>query len=208
MRKYNPTNSKISVDERGRVSFTEELSVGQYRNYPSKYSALHGQLGLKKLSQAKAVDHLIVAHGKKPDDLVKMQKSMGASMFQDVVDLLNLDTKPKDLKDTEKKLKAGFHHEDVQLSSDDLTEALKNTELTELKNDQIMYNGDTFATTLSPNGRFIGISIDRAKGKGGAETSSGNSIPPKLTFEGMADTLYMDKTFFKKFLKEIKGLKM
>ena len=208
MRRYKPTNSKISVDERGRVSFTEELSVGQYRNYPSKYSALHGQLGLKKLSQAKAVDHLIVAHGKKPDDLVKMQKSMGASMFQDVVDLLNLDTKPKDLKDTEKKLKAGFHHEDVQLSSDDLTEALKNTELTELKNDQIMYNGDTFATTLSPNGRFIGISIDRAKGKGGAETSSGNSIPPKLTFEGMADTLYMDKTFFKKFLKEIKGLKM
>ena len=122
MRKYKPTNSKISVDERGRVSFTED--------------------------------------------------------------------------------------ENVQLSSDDLTEALEKAEISELKNDQIMYNGDTFATTLSPNGRFIGITVDRAKGKGGAETSSGNSIPPKLTFEGMADTLYMDKTFFKKFLKEIKGLKM
>ena len=208
MRRYNPTNSKISVDERGRVSFTEELSTGQYRNYPSKYAALHGQLGLKKLSQAKAIDHLIVAHGKKPDDLVRMQQSMGASMFQDVVDLLNLDTKPKDLKDTEKKLKAGFHHEDVQLSSPDLTEELEKTELSELKDDQILYNGDTFATVLSPNGRFIGITVDRAKGKGSAETSSGNSIPPKLTFDGMADTLYMDKTYFKKFLKEIKKLKM
>lgn len=124
MRKYNPTNSKISVDGKGRVSFTEELS------------------------------------------------------------------------------------EDVQLSSPDLTEELEKTELSELKDDQILYNGDTFATVLSPNGRFIGITVDRAKGKGSAETSSGNSIPPKLTFDGMADTLYMDKTYFKKFLKEIKKLKM
>ena len=208
MRRYKPTNSKISVDERGRVSFTEEISNAKYKGYPTKYAALHGQLGLKTLAQAKAIDHLIVAHGKKPDALVRLQKGMGAKMFQDIVDLLNLDTKPKDLKDTEKKLKAGFHHEDVQLSSDDLTEALKNTELTELKNDQIMYNGDTFATTLSPNGRFIGITVDRAKGKGGAETSSGSSIPPKLGFQGMADTLYMDKAYFKKFLKEIKQIKM
>ena len=126
MRRYNPTNSKISVDEKGRVSFTEEIS----------------------------------------------------------------------------------NHEDVQLSSPDLTEELEKTELSELKGDQILYNGDTFATVLSPNGRFIGITVDRAKGKGSAETSSGNSIPPKLTFDGMADTLYMDKNYFKKFLKEIKGLKM
>lgn len=208
MRRYNPTNSKISVDEKGRVSFTEEISSAKYKGYPTKYAAVHGQLGLKTLAQAKKIDHLIVAHGKKPDQLVRLSKSMGASMFQDVVDLLNLDTKPKDLKDTEKKLKAGFHHEDVQLSSPDLTEELEKTELSELKDDQILYNGDTFATVLSPNGRFIGITVDRAKGKGSAETSSGNSIPPKLTFDGMADTLYMDKTYFKKFLKEIKKLKM
>lgn len=208
MRRYKPTNSKISVDEKGRVSFTEEISNAKYRGYPTKYAALHGQLGLKTLAQAKKIDHLIVAHGKKPDALVRLYKGMGASMFQDVVDLLNLDTKPKDLKDTEKKLKAGFHHEDVQLSSDDLTEALKNTELTELKNDQVLYYGDYFALSQSPNGVFLGISIDRAKGKGGAETSSGNSIPPKLGYKGMADTLYMDKKYFMKFLKEIKGLRM
>ena len=208
MRRYKPTNSKISVDEKGRVSFTEEISNAKYRGYPTKYAALHGQLGLKTLAQAKKIDHLIVAHGKKPDQLVRLYKGMGASMFQDVVDLLNLDTKPKDLKDTEKKLKAGFHHEDVQLSSDDLTEALKNTELTELKNDQVLYYGDYFALSQSPNGVFLGISIDRAKGKGGAETSSGNSIPPKLGYKGMADTLYMDKKYFMKFLKEIKGLRM
>jgi len=199
MRRYKPTNSKISVDEKGRVSFTEEISSAKYKGYPTKYAAVHGQLGLKTLAQAKKIDHLIVAHGKKPDQLVRLSKSMGASMFQDVVDLLNLDTKPKDLKDTEKKLKAGFHHEDVQTEE---------TEISELKNDQIMYNGDTFSTVLSPNGRFIGITVDRAKGKGGAETSSGSSIPPKLSFDGMADTLYMDKSYFKKFLKEIKGLKM
>ena len=208
MRRYKPSNSKISVDERGRVSFTEEISNAKYKGYPTKYAALHGQLGLKTLAQAKAIDHLIVAHGKKPDALVRLQKGMGAKMFQDIVDLLNLDTKPKDLKDTEKKLKGGFHHEDVQLSSPDLTEELEKTELSELRDDQIMYNGDTFATVLSPNGRYIGITVDRAKGKGSAETSSGNSIPPKLTFDGMADTLYMDKSYFKKFLKEIKGLKM
>ena len=169
---------------------------------------MHGQLGLKTLAQAKKIDHLIVAHGKKPDALVRLYKGMGASMFQDVVDLLNLDTKPKDLKDTEKKLKAGFHHEDVQLSSDDLTEALEKTEISELKNDQVLYYGDYFALSQSPNGVFLGISIDRAKGKGGAETSSGNSIPPKLGYKGMADTLYMDKKYFMKFLKEIKGLRM
>ena len=208
MRRYKPTNSKISVDERGRVSFTEEISSAKYKGYPTKYAALHGQLGLKTLAQAKAIDHLIVAHGKKPDALVRLYKGMGASMFQDVVDLLNLDTKPKDLKDTEKKLKAGFHHEDVQLSSDDLTEALEKTEISELKNDQVLYYGDYFALSQSPNGVFLGISIDRAKGKGGAETSSGNSIPPKLGFQGMADTLYMDKAYFKKFLKEIKQIKM
>ena len=209
MRRYKPTNSKISVDERGRVSFTtEEISSAKYRGYPTKYSALHGQLGLKTLAQAKAIDHLIVAHGKKPDDLVALQKAMGTANFQTVVDLLNLDTKPKDLKDTEKKLKAGFHHEDVQLSSDDLTEALEKTEISELKNDQLMYNGEYFATVLSPDGRQIGITVDRAKGKGGAETSSGGSIPAKLGFKGMADTLYMDKAYFKKFLKELKQIKM
>ena len=209
MRRYKPTNSKISVDEKGRVSFTpEEISNAKYRGYPTKYAALHGQLGLKTLAQAKKIDHLIVAHGKKPDALVRLYKGMGASMFQDVVDLLNLDTKPKDLKDTEKKLKAGFHHEDVQLSSDDLTEALEKTEISELKGDQIMYSGEYFATVLSPNGSQIGITVDRAKGKGGAETSSGGSIPAKLGFKGMADTLYMDKKYFLKFLKEIKQIKM
>ena len=209
MRRYKPTNSKISVDERGRVSFTtEEISVGKYRGYPTKYSALHGQLGLKTLAQAKAIDHLIVAHGKKPDELVRLQKAMGDANFQTVVGLLNLDTKAKDFKDTEKKLKAGFHHEDVQLSSDDLTEALEKTEISELKNDQIAYSGEYFATVLSPDGRQIGITVDRAKGKGGAETSSGGSIPAKLGFKGMADTLYMDKAYFKKFLKELKQIKM
>ena len=207
MRRYKPSNSKISVDERGRVSFTEEISAGKYRGYPTKYSALHGQLGLKTLSQAKAIDHLIVAHGKKPDDLVALQKAMGAANFQTVVDLLNLDTKPKDLKDTEKKLKAGFHHEDVQTEETEISET-KNTELTELKNDQVLYYGDYFALSQSPNGIFLGISVDRAKGKGGAETSSGNSIPPKLGYKGMADTLYMDKKYFMKFLKEIKGIRM
>ena len=207
MRRYKPSNSKISVDERGRVSFTEEISNAKYRGYPTKYSALHGQLGLKTLAQAKAIDHLIVAHGKKPDALVRLQKGMGAKMFQDIVDLLNLDTKPKDLKDTEKKLKAGFHHEDVQTEETEISET-KNTELTELKNDQVLYYGDYFALSQSPNGIFLGISIDRAKGKGGAETSSGNSIPPKLGYKGMADTLYMDKKYFMKFLKEIKGLRM
>ena len=202
MRRYKPTNSKISVDERGRVSFTEEISSAKYKGYPTKYAALHGQLGLKTLAQAKAIDHLIVAHGKKPDALVRLQKGMGAKMFQDIVDLLNLDTKPKDLKDTEKKLKKGFHHEDVQ------TEETEKTELSELKNDSILYQGDTFALTQSPNGIFLGISVDRAKGKGGAETSSGNSIPPKLGYKGMADTLYMDKKYFMKFLKEIKGIRM
>ena len=126
MRRYKPTNSKISVDEKGRVSFTEEIS----------------------------------------------------------------------------------NHEDVQLSSPDLTEELEKTELSELKDDQILYNGNTFATVLSPNGRYIGITVDRAKGKGSAETSSGGSVPQKLGFDGMADILYMDKTYFKKFLKEIKKLKM
>ena len=207
MRRYKPTNSKISVDERGRVSFTEEISNAKYKGYPTKYAALHGQLGLKTLAQAKAIDHLIVAHGKKPDALVRLQKGMGAKMFQDIVDLLNLDTKPKDLKDTEKKLKAGFHHEDVQTEETEISET-KNTELTELKNDQVLYYGDYFALSQSPNGIFLGISIDRAKGKGGAETSSGNSIPPKLGYKGMADTLYMDKKYFMKFLKEIKGLRM
>ena len=207
MRRYKPTNSKISVDEKGRVSFTEEISSAKYKGYPTKYAALHGQLGLKTLAQAKAIDHLIVAHGKKPDALVRLYKGMGASMFQDVVDLLNLDTKPRDLKDTEKKLKAGFHHEDVQTEETEISET-KNTELTELKNDQVLYYGDYFALSQSPNGIFLGISIDRAKGKGGAETSSGNSIPPKLGYKGMADTLYMDKKYFMKFLKEIKGLRM
>tara|TARA_R100000231_G_C5302903_1_gene158130 strand:- start:395 stop:1018 length:624 start_codon:yes stop_codon:yes gene_type:complete len=207
MRRYKPTNSKISVDEKGRVSFTEEISSAKYKGYPTKYAALHGQLGLKTLAQAKAIDHLIVAHGKKPDALVRLQKGMGAKMFQDIVDLLNLDTKPKDLKDTEKKLKAGFHHEDVQTEETEISET-KNTELTELKNDQVLYYGDYFALSQSPNGIFLGISIDRAKGKGGAETSSGNSIPPKLGYKGMADTLYMDKKYFMKFLKEIKGLRM
>ena len=208
MRRYKPTNSKISVDEKGRVSFTtEEISNAKYRGYPTKYAALHGQLGLKTLAQAKKIDHLIVAHGKKPDALVRLQKGMGAKMFQDIVDLLNLDTKPKDLKDTEKKLKAGFHHEDVQTEETEISET-KNTELTELKNDQVLYYGDYFALSQSPNGIFLGISIDRAKGKGGAETSSGNSIPPKLGYKGMADTLYMDKKYFMKFLKEIKGLRM
>ena len=202
MRRYKPSNSKISVDERGRVSFTEEISSAKYKGYPTKYAALHGQLGLKTLAQAKAIDHLIVAHGKKPDALVRLQKGMGAKMFQDIVDLLNLDTKPKDLKDTEKKLKKGFHHEDVQ------TEETEKTELSELKNDSILYQGDTFALTQSPNGIFLGITVDRAKGKGGAETSSGNSIPPKLGYKGMADTLYMDKKYFMKFLKEIKGIRM
>ena len=208
MRRYKPSNSKISVDERGRVSFTEEISNAKYKGYPTKYAALHGQLGLKTLAQAKAVDHLIVAHGKHPDVLVTLYNTMGARAFRDVVDLLNLDTKPKDLKDTEKKLKAGFHHENVQLSSPDLTEELEKTELSELRDDQIMYNGDTFATVLSPNGRYIGITVDRAKGKGSAETSSGGSVPEKLGFKGMADTLYMDKAYFKKFLKEIKQIKM
>ena len=199
MRRYKPTNSKISVDEKGRVSFTEEISSAKYKGYPTKYAALHGQLGLKTLAQAKAIDHLIVAHGKKPDALVRLQKGMGAKMFQDIVDLLNLDTKPKDLKDTEKKLKAGFHHEDVQTEE---------TELSELKNDSILYQGDTFALTQSPNGIFLGITVDRAKGKGGAETSSGSSVPEKLGFKGMADTLYIDKKFFMKFLKEMKKLKI
>ena len=208
MRRYKPSNSKISVDERGRVSFTEEISSAKYKVYPTKYAAVHNQLVLKTLAQAKKIDHLIVAHGKKPDQLVRLYKGMSDRMFQDVVDLLNLDTKPKDLKDTEKKLRAGFHHEDVQLSSDDLTEALKNTELTELKNDSILYEGDTFALTQSPNGIFLGITVDRAKGKGGAETSSGGSVPEKLGFKGMADTLYMDKKYFMKFLKEMKKLKI
>ena len=199
MRRYKPSNSKISVDEGGRVSFTEEISNSKYKGYPTKYAALHGQLGLKTLAQAKAIDHLIVAHGKKPDALVRLQKGMGAKMFQDIVDLLNLDTKPKDLKDTEKKLKAGFHHEDVQTEE---------TELSELKNDSILYQGDTFALTQSPNGIFLGITVDRAKGKGGAETSSGSSVPEKLGFKGMADTLYIDKKFFMKFLKEMKKLKI
>ena len=54
MRRYKPTNSKISVDEKGRVSFTtEEISNAKYRGYPTKYAALHGQLGLKTLAQAK-----------------------------------------------------------------------------------------------------------------------------------------------------------
>ena len=202
MRRYKPSNSKISVDERGRVSFTEEISSAKYKGYPTKYAALHGQLGLKTLAQAKAIDHLIVAHGKKPDALVRLQKGMGAKMFQDIVDLLNLDTKPKDLKDTEKKLKKGFHHEDVQ------TEETEKTELSELKNDSILYQGDTFALTQSPNGIFLGITVDRAKGKGGAETSSGSSVPEKLGFKGMADTLYIDKKFFMKFLKEMKKLKI
>ena len=82
------------------------------------------------------------------------------------------------------------------------------TEISEIKNDQILYNGDTFVTVLSPNGRYIGITVDRAKGKGSAETSSGGSVPEKLGFKGMADTLYMDKAYFKKFLKEIKQIKM
>ena len=202
MRRYKPSNSKISVDERGRVSFTEEISSAKYKGYPTKYAALHGQLGLKTLAQAKAIDHLIVAHGKKPDALVRLYKGMGAKMFQDIVDLLNLDTKPKDLKDTEKKLKKGFHHEDVQ------TEETEKTELSELKNDSILYQGDTFALTQSPNGIFLGITVDRAKGKGGAETSSGSSVPEKLGFKGMADTLYIDKKFFMKFLKEMKKLKI
>ena len=85
----------------------------QYKGYPTKYAALHGQLGLKTLAQAKAVDHLIVAGGKKPDQIAKILKNFGPSQFQDIVDLLNVSTKPKDLKDTEQKLKAGFHHENV-----------------------------------------------------------------------------------------------
>ena len=37
MRRYKPTNSKISVDEKGRVSFTtEEISNAKYRGYPTK----------------------------------------------------------------------------------------------------------------------------------------------------------------------------
>lgn len=199
MRRYKPSNSKISVDERGRVSFTEEISSAKYKGYPTKYAAVHNQLGLKTLAQAKKIDHLIVAHGKKPDQLVRLFKGMGASMFQDVVDLLNLDTKPKDLRDTEKKLRAGFHHEDVQTEE---------TEISELKNDSILYQGDTFGLTQSPNGIFLGITVDRAKGKGGAETSSGGSVPEKLGFKGMADTLYMDKKYFMKFLKEMKKLKI
>lgn len=199
MRRYKPSNSKISVDERGRVSFTEEISSAKYKGYPTKYAAVHNQLGLKTLAQAKKIDHLIVAHGKKPDQLVRLYKGMSDRMFQDVVDLLNLDTKPKDLKDTEKKLRAGFHHEDVQTEE---------TEISELKNDSILYEGDTFALTQSPNGIFLGITVDRAKGKGGAETSSGGSVPEKLGFKGMADTLYMDKKYFMKFLKEMKKLKI
>ena len=78
----------------------------------------------------------------------------------------------------------------------------------ELKNDSILYEGDTFALTQSPNGIFLGITVDRAKGKGGAETSSGGSVPEKLGFKGMADTLYMDKKYFMKFLKEMKKLKI
>ena len=156
MRRYKPSNSKISVDERGRVSFTEEISSAKYKGYPTKYAAVHNQLGLKTLAQAKKIDHLIVAHGKKPDQLVRLYKGMSDRMFQDVVDLLNLDTKPKDLKDTEKKLRAGFHHEDVQTEE---------TEISELKNDSILYEGDTFALTQSPNGIFLGITVDRAKGK-------------------------------------------
>ena len=85
----------------------------QYKGYPTKYAALHGQLGLKTLAQAKAVDHLIVAGGKKPDQIAKIFKNFGPSQFQDIVDLLNVSTKRKDLKDTEQKLKAGFHHENV-----------------------------------------------------------------------------------------------
>ena len=199
MRRYKPSNSKISVDERGRVSFTEEISSAKYKGYPTKYAAVHNQLGLKTLAQAKKIDHLIVAHGKKPDQLVRLYKGMSDRMFQDVVDLLNLDTKPKDLKDTEKKLRAGFHHEDVQTEE---------TEISELKNDSILYEGDTFALTQSPNGIFLGFTVDRAKGKGGAEPSSGGSVPEKLGFKGMADTLYMDKKYFMKFLKEMKKLKI
>jgi len=85
----------------------------QYKGYPTKYAALHGQLGLKTLAQAKAVDHLIVAGGKKPDQIAKIFKNFGPAQFQDIVDLLNVSTKRKDLKDTEQKLKAGFHHESV-----------------------------------------------------------------------------------------------
>ena len=91
----------------------------QYKGYPTKYAALHGQLGLKTLAQAKAVDHLIVAGGKKPDQIAKIFKNFGPSQFQDIVNLLNVSTKPKDLKDTEKKLKAGFHHESVKESVTD-----------------------------------------------------------------------------------------
>ena len=90
----------------------------QYKGYPTKYAALHGQLGLKTLAQAKAVDHLIVAGGKKPDQIAKIFKNFGPSQFQDIVNLLNVSTKPKDLKDTEKKLKAGFHHENVEEAID------------------------------------------------------------------------------------------
>lgn len=90
----------------------------QYKGYPTKYAALHGQLGLKTLAQAKAVDHLIVAGGKKPDQIAKILKNFGPSQFQDIVNLLNVSTKPKDLKDTEKKLKAGFHHESVKEATD------------------------------------------------------------------------------------------
>ena len=86
----------------------------QYKGYPTKYAALHGQLGLKTLAQAKAVDHLIVAGGKKPDQIAKIFKNFGPAQFQDIVDLLNVSTKSKDLKDTEQKLKAGFHHESVK----------------------------------------------------------------------------------------------
>ena len=91
----------------------------QYKGYPTKYAALHGQLGLKTLAQAKAVDHLIVAGGKKPDQIAKIFKNFGPSQFQDIVNLLNVSTKPKDLKDTEQKLKAGFHHESVKESVTD-----------------------------------------------------------------------------------------
>ena len=90
----------------------------QYKGYPTKYAALHGQLGLKTLAQAKAVDHLIVAGGKKPDQIAKIFKNFGPSQFQDIVNLLNVSTKRKDLKDTEQKLKAGFHHENVDEAID------------------------------------------------------------------------------------------
>ena len=40
MRRYKPSNSKISVDERGRVSFTEEISSAKYKGYPTKYAEI------------------------------------------------------------------------------------------------------------------------------------------------------------------------